>query len=176
MSFSSEPLAVLAATVISGFALAACGETQTPQESAATTTTTAVADKQPAKAAASATGKTIKTGKTNYGRILQDGRGHTIYLFTKEQSKKSRCFGDCARAWPPVYTKGKPQAGGGGVKQSRLGTVKHGNKTQATYNGHPLYYYVDEDEPNEILCQAVFEFGGYWYIVNKNGNAITAKG
>ena len=25
---------------------------------------------------------------------------------------------------------------------------------------------------NEVLCQAVFEFGGIWYVVNSNGKAI----
>jgi predicted lipoprotein with Yx(FWY)xxD motif len=121
------------------------------------------------------TGIKIKTGRTSYGRILQDGRGHTIYLFTREQSKKPRCFDQCADAWPPVYTKGTPRASGG-VKQSKLGTTRRGKRLQATYNGHPLYYYVDEDEPGEVLCQAVYEFGGIWYVINKNGNAITAKG
>ena len=57
--------------------------------------------------------------------------------------------------------------------QSKLGTMRRrGGKTQVTYNGHPLYYYVDEDEANEVLCQNVYEFGGKWYVVNRHGNAI----
>ena len=120
-----------------------------------------------------ATGAIVKIGKTSYGSILQDKRGRTLYLFTKEQGSKSKCYGDCARAWPPLITKGTPQAGKG-AKASKLGTTKRKNgKLQVTYNGHPLYFYVDEDEPNEVLCQAVSEFGGIWYVVNKNGDAIT---
>ena len=42
-----------------------------------------------------------------------------------------------------------------------------------TYNGHPLYYYVDENEPDLVLCQAVEEFGGIWYVMNGRGDAIT---
>ena len=41
-----------------------------------------------------------------------------------------------------------------------------------TYNGHPLYYYVGEDEPGEILCQNVEEFGGLWLVVSPAGSAI----
>ena len=121
----------------------------------------------------SASGKKLKIGSTEFGKILQDSRGRTLYLFTKESGKKSECYGDCARAWPPLITKGKPRAGNG-VKQSLLGTTKRRDgKTQVTYNGHPLYYYVDEDEPNEVLCQAVPEFGGIWYVVDSRGRAIT---
>ncbi len=54
-------------------------------------------------------------------------------------------------------------------------TKRRGGKLQVTYNGHPLYYYVDEDEPNEVLCQAVEEFGGIWYVVDRKGNAVTSK-
>lgn len=124
-------------------------------------------------AAASGSGKVVKLGNTSFGRILQDSRGRTLYLFTKEKGKgKSKCYGDCARAWPPLITKGEPRARGG-AKQSELGTTKRRDgKLQVTYNGHPLYYYVDEDEPNEVLCQAVDEFGGIWYVVDKNGKAI----
>ena len=118
-------------------------------------------------------GKTVKVMNSRYGRILVDGRGHTLYLFTRDQKKnRSRCYGGCADAWPPFYTEGKPRAGSG-AQARRLGTTRRRNgKTQVTYNGHPLYYYVDEDEPGEILCQNVEEFGGLWLVVSPPGNAV----
>lgn len=157
------------------FVASACSQSDPAPVSVTVSTALTAQAATPSTPAASA-GKRIKTGRTSYGTILQDSRGRSIYLFTKEKSVKSRCFGACSTAWPPVYTSGSPVADGGGVKQSKLGTTKHGKKTQATYNGHPLYYYYEEDEPNEVLCQAVFKYGGYWYVINKNGNAITAKG
>jgi predicted lipoprotein with Yx(FWY)xxD motif len=118
-------------------------------------------------------GKRVKTGKTRYGTILQDSKGRTLYLFTRDRGKWSNCYGECARVWPPLMTSGSPVALKG-AKQSELGTTKRrSGKSQVTYNGHPLYYYVGEDEPNEVLCQAVYEFDGWWYVVNKDGKAIT---
>ncbi len=118
-------------------------------------------------------GKRVKTGKTRFGTILQDSRGRSLYLFTKERSKYSNCYGECAKEWPPLLTTSDPVAIGG-AKQSELGTTRRrGGKTQVTYNGHPLYYFVAEDEANEVLCQNVYEFGGKWYVVNRNGDAIT---
>ncbi len=146
--------------------------------------TSAASSPQPDSAAAAsadrhqavaAGGKRVRLGSTRYGKILQDSRGRTLYLFTRDKRKKSRCYGDCARAWPPLVTKGRPVAIRG-VRQSKLGTVRRGGgKRQVTYNGHPLYYYVDEDEPNEVLCQAVTEFGGVWYVVNRAGKAIRKR-
>lgn len=166
---------------VAALALAGCGESTSDSASATTEPTPEVKSEPTAmasekKQASAAGGKRVQTGSTRYGKILQDSRGRTLYLFTADKGKKkSRCYGDCAVAWPPMITRGKPVAIKG-AKQSELGTTKRrGGKTQVTYNGHPLYYYVDEDEPGEVLCQAVYEFGGIWYVVNRNGKAITRK-
>jgi predicted lipoprotein with Yx(FWY)xxD motif len=117
------------------------------------------------------TGKRVTLHKSDYGKILADGRGRALYLFTRD-GDKSRCNGDCADAWPPFLTKGAPRAGDR-VKQKLLGTVKRSDgKKQVTYNGHPLYYYVGDDEPGEVLCQAVLEYGGYWYVVKRSGEPV----
>lgn len=117
-------------------------------------------------------GKKVKAVRSAYGTVIADGRGEAFYLFDKETSKRSRCYGACARAWPPVITKGKPRAGRG-VKARLLGTTRRKNgKLQVTYKGHPLYYYVD-DSPGQILCQNVEEFGGLWLVVKPSGNPVT---
>src|SRR3712207_1923079 len=116
-------------------------------------------------------GKRVTLQKSDYGRIIADGRGRALYLFTRDDGK-SRCYGDCADAWPPLITKGAPRAGDR-VKKRLLGTVKRRDgHRQVTYNGHPLYYYVGDSAPGEVLCQAVFEFGGWWYVVRRSGEAV----
>lgn len=144
-------------------AMKADGEAMKKEASAGTTTT--VANR-------SSRGRTIKAVGSEFGSVVADGRGEAFYLFDKEQGKRSQCYGACARAWPPVLTKGKPRAGKG-VKAGLLGTTKRKNgKLQVTYKGQPLYYYVD-DEPGLILCQNVDEFGGLWLVVKPNGNPVT---
>ena len=118
------------------------------------------------------TGKAIKVVDSDYGRVVADGKGEAFYLFDLEKGKKSRCYGACAKAWPPAITRGKPRARGG-AKAGLLGTTRRKNgKLQVTYRGHPLYYYVD-DAPGLILCQDVFEYGGLWLVVKPNGNPVT---
>src|SRR5687768_16727085 len=111
---------------------------------------------EPAKSAAKR-GTTIKVEKTDYGRALVNGAGKVVYLFDLEDSSVPECYGDCAHAWPPVITKGKPVAGDG-IKAGKLGMTKRSDgRTQVTYAGHPVYYYV-HDTPDEIRCQSVVEF------------------
>ncbi len=116
-------------------------------------------------------GKRVKAVGSSYGRVIADGRGEAFYLFAKERGRSSRCYGACARAWPPVLTRGRPRAGKG-AKAKLLGTTRRRNgKLQVTYAGHPLYYYV-HDSPGNILCQDVVEFGGRWLVVRPSGRAV----
>jgi predicted lipoprotein with Yx(FWY)xxD motif len=110
---------------------------------------------------------------SDYGRILADKRGRALYLFTADAGKASRCSGDCAAAWPPWIVKRRPRAAPG-VKGALIGTTRRDDdgRLQATYRGHPLYYYVGDHAPGEVRCQAVFEFGGYWYVVRSSGKAV----
>ena len=124
-----------------------------------------------AVAPATADAGTVKISHSRYGDILVDGKGRTLYLFTKERTSKPRCYGDCARAWPPFFAKGAPQAGKG-TDPRQLGTTKRRNgRRQMTYGGHPLYYYVADRKAGQITCQDVTEFGGTWLLVSKPGDA-----
>jgi predicted lipoprotein with Yx(FWY)xxD motif len=110
--------------------------------------------------------------RTEYGRVLVDGRGRALYLFTRDRTAASRCYGACAHNWPPFLTAGKPVAGAH-TRADLLGRTRRGSRShQVTYRGHPLYYYVGDRHPGEVLCQDVEEFGGRWFVVTRNGNAV----
>ena len=167
-------IVVLAATLAVG-----CGDDRDEPEQAARVAVTSTATAEPRSADADATparkhrkrGTTIKAIDSQFGTILGDGRGQAVYLFDKEQSRRSECYGDCARAWPPVFAKGRPFAGQG-TRKRLLGTTRRRNgKRQVTYDGHPLYYYVD-DAPGRVLCHDVFEFGGRWLVARPDGTPV----
>lgn len=141
-------------------------------EAAATNASDLAREEKQTSAGSSAKGASVRVMKSRYGRMLFDGSGRALYLFTRERSSRSRCYGDCARAWPPFFTKGKPRARSG-VKSSLLGTTRRRDgKMQVTYGGHPLYYYVTDRKPGQVTCQDVVEFGGTWLVVSPSGRAI----
>jgi predicted lipoprotein with Yx(FWY)xxD motif len=114
----------------------------------------------------------VAAAHSQYGTILFDGRGFVLYAFTKDTGGRSACTGACAKAWPPYIVTGKPLAGRG-VDAGRLGTVRRSDGSrQATYAGRPLYYYISDRKPGQILCQNVSEFGGLWLVVRPNGTVV----
>jgi predicted lipoprotein with Yx(FWY)xxD motif len=124
------------------------------------------------RASASAKRAKLTLIDTEYGEILADRQGYALYLFTKEEGRKSRCYGRCAEAWPPLKTTRKARAGGG-LDPELLGkTERRNGRKQVTYNGHPLYYYVGDREPEEVFCQDVHEFGGRWYVLTADGEPV----
>ena len=117
-------------------------------------------------------GEKLTVVRSQFGRILADGRGQAVYVFDRETSSKAACYGACAKAWPPVLTRGRPVAGKG-VRAGRVGTTRRrGGKRQLTMDGRPLYYYVD-DAPGRVLCHNVEEFGGLWLVVGPTSASVS---
>jgi predicted lipoprotein with Yx(FWY)xxD motif len=122
-----------------------------------------------AAAAKPARGPRVTLRDSQFGPVLFDGRNRALYLFTRDPRRKTRCYGDCAVAWPPFYAKGRPRAGRG-VDRDLLGTIeRRDGRRQVTYKGQALYFYVD-DPRGQVLCNDIVEFGGTWYAVDSKGN------
>jgi len=113
---------------------------------------------------------TLTVRSSPFGSILFDGRGRALYAFTRDRrGGGSRCYGACAQKWP-VYFAGGRLVAGKGVKRSLLGTIRRRDgRRQITYNGRPLYHYVGDKSPGQVLCQNVDEFGGTWLVVRPSG-------
>src|SRR5207247_7659017 len=95
-----------------------------------------------------------------------------LYAFTRDRAGHSRCNGACAARWPPYLVARTPRAGRS-VTASLIGTVvRSGGGLQATYAGKPLYRYVGDRRPLQVLCQNISEFGGLWLVVQPNGTLV----
>lgn len=123
-------------------------------------------------AAAYAESETVATmTKAPYGAYLTADEGHALYMFTADHNGMSACEGACAKAWPPVLTSGKPEAGPG-INASLLGTLKRDDGMQVTYDGKPLYYFVGDKGAGTTAGQDIKHFGGSWYLVSPSGAKI----
>ncbi|MFK4226479.1 hypothetical protein [Streptomyces sp. NPDC019890] len=111
---------------------------------------------------------TVKIADSKLGNILVDGSGRTLYLFTMDGHNKSsmKCDAACLKLWPPL--EGKPKAGHG-VDAKLINTTDAGGKPQATYGGHPLYYYAKDKASGDVKGQGI---GKVWYVVDAHGKAV----
>jgi predicted lipoprotein with Yx(FWY)xxD motif len=122
---------------------------------------------EPTSTRGRARGPLVKLRDSQFGPVLFNGRDQAAYTYTRDE-RRSRCYGDCAKAWPPFYARAKPRAGRG-VKRALIGTVRRrGGRRQVTYAGQPLYFY-EHDPKGEVLCNDIVEFGGTWYAVTAEG-------
>jgi predicted lipoprotein with Yx(FWY)xxD motif len=126
------------------------------------------------RAAKKSASPTLKVRSSPYGKILETGKGDTVYLWVKDKPNKSACSGPCLGVWPFVKVSGKPVAGPG-VNKKLLGTIKVNGGYEVTYAKHPLYLFVSDVKPGQITGQGNTSFGGPWWLVSPSGSAITKK-
>jgi predicted lipoprotein with Yx(FWY)xxD motif len=119
---------------------------------------------------------TISVRANTLGQILVDGNGKTLYLFEADTSAASTCSGACGQAWLPVTTNAGPKAASS-ASSSLLGTTTRSDgTTQVTYNGHPLYRFVNDTKPGDAIGEGSTAFGAGWDVVSPAGDKIEKAG
>ena len=128
----------------------------------------------PVAAQAAKTPPTLMVRSSSWGKILETGKGQTVYLWAKDKKNKVTCSGPCLKVWPLVTVSGKPRAGSG-VNAKLLGTLKVKGATEVTYDGHPLYLFISDTKAGVISGEGNTSFGAPWWLVSPSGSAITKK-
>ena len=72
--------------------------------------------------------------------------GMTVYIYTKDRPNESVCYDTCAMDWPPLLVTRTPTVTAALPGRLKTTVRKDGTK-QLTYNGQPLYLYI-EDPPH----------------------------
>jgi predicted lipoprotein with Yx(FWY)xxD motif len=130
----------------------------------------------PTGAGTTATRAVVKTAfnKKLKKRIVVDGNGRTLYMFTADTNGTPTCTPtgvgpQCVQQWPPLKSRRKPRAGTG-IVASKLRVVKRSDGIwQAVYNHHPLYRYSGDSKPGDVGGQKFF---GSWYVLSPKGIPI----
>lgn len=111
---------------------------------------------------AAASGTTLKTAKIGGVTVLTNVKGFTLYWFVPDTSTTSKCYGQCAKFWPPVPA---PATAGPGVIGKINKITRSDGSTQATFNGHPLYTYKGDTAPGQAKGNGLNISGGVWHEV-----------
>lgn len=169
----STGLAVIALSAV----LSACGGgAATTPSTSAPASSSAASSAPPSSSSATPSGQAaaadLKTASSSAGQIVVDGKGMSVYIFTKDtkNSGKSACTGGCAATWPAVTTTSdSPKVDG---VTGTVGTMTTADgKKQVTLNGMPVYHYAQDKAPGDVKGQGV---NSVWYLVSPSGDMITS--
>jgi predicted lipoprotein with Yx(FWY)xxD motif len=118
---------------------------------------------------------TVGVASTGLGNVLVDRQGRTLYLFGRDSGTMSACTGACAVNWPPLRIRGTPLVGTG-AKATDVGrTARPDGISQLTYNGHPLYTFVNDKKAGDTNGEGLNAFGGSWFAVSPAGAKVAPR-
>jgi predicted lipoprotein with Yx(FWY)xxD motif len=165
---TARPTAILILSLV----LAACSETpaaSSAEETVTPTPSAAASESAAPSESAEASGEAaVITAESDFGSILTDAEGLTIYFFANDTEGTSNCEGDCLANWPPVEAEDSPTAGEGVTAE--LGTIERSDGTrQLTVNGFPAYYFANDAAAGDVNGQGV---GGVWWVFGADGEHI----
>jgi predicted lipoprotein with Yx(FWY)xxD motif len=110
--------------------------------------------------------------KADIGDYLVDGKGMTLYYFTKDTAGKSNATAPVIANWPIFYTASIVVPSN--LKASDFGTITGFNgQMQTTYKGWPLYYYIKDQAAGDTNGQGV---NGVWYVINPGSVPLPPSG
>jgi len=110
------------------------------------------------------------TVKLSTGNYIVDGKGNTLYLYTKDLMGDSKCIGGCLNNWPVFYQENITAASG--LSSSDFGTIKRDDgQKQTTYKGWPLYYFSSDANPGDIKGEGVNKV---WFIARPDYTVFIA--
>ena len=97
-----------------------------------------------------------------FGDFLVGPDGMTLYIFTNDQPGVTNCYDQCAVNWPPLMlAEGQALTGGAGVIGELGTTERTDGGSQVTYNGWPLYYWVQDSAPGDTTGHLVNDV---WFV------------
>jgi predicted lipoprotein with Yx(FWY)xxD motif len=97
------------------------------------------------------------------GKYLAGANGMTLYVFSPDTTpNKSTCTGACATNWPPLTVAAGGTAPTATGATGTLATfARDDGTTQVSYNGKPLYYFVNDKAAGDTNGQGV---AGKWTV------------
>ena len=99
----------------------------------------------------------IRTSATA-GTYLAATNGMTLYTYSKDTAGTSNCTGICATFWPPYTVTASQTLIAGSDINGALGTIARGSNLQLTYNGLPLYFWLQDNKPGDVTGNNVNGF------------------
>jgi predicted lipoprotein with Yx(FWY)xxD motif len=181
MSLDLRRSLLLPSVVAMGAIVAACssggGATTAPSVAApsvapSSAAPASVAPSESAAASPAAGAVSLALADSTLGKVIVDGAGKTLYMFTPDEGGTPTCYDQCAANWPALTADDVAQVSvGAGLDSSKLSVVDRtdGGK-QVKYGEYPLYYFAKDAAAGDVNGQGAGD--GKWWVVGADGEPI----
>ena len=113
----------------------------------------------------------LLSSNANFGSILTDSLGKSLYFFSIDADGNSGCSGGCVTNWPIFYEENLSLANG--LDDSDFATItRTDGQKQTTYKGWPLYYFAGDSKAGEVNGDKV---GDVWFVAKPDYTVMVAK-
>ena len=124
---------------------------------------------KPVASMAAAGAVTVNLGNATPGKVLVDGKGMTLYVFTADSGGASACYDACAAKWPPLAASAAPTLGPGLDAEDFTTAARTDGTSQLSFYGMPLYFFAGDKAPGDVNGQGL---GGKWFVVTADGKPV----
>lgn len=102
-----------------------------------------------------------------FGSVLTDANGMTLYVFANDEPGWSNCVGDCANVWPPMtVTSADAVFAPDSIAGTLATSARADGSFHVTYNDQPVYYFTGDQAPGETNGQGLGD--GAWSVAIVN--------
>jgi predicted lipoprotein with Yx(FWY)xxD motif len=108
---------------------------------------------------------------SQFGSVITDNSGNTLYFFSPDANGNSSCTGGCLAAWPAAYI-ANPTFGTGLTASDFATITRSDGAKQTTYKGWPLYRFSGDAAAGDIKGDGV---DGIWFVAKPDYSVMMAK-
>ncbi len=107
----------------------------------------------------------------NFGNVLTNSDGFTLYFFSPDSKGTSNCNGGCTDAWPIFFT--DELTLDNGLNASDFSTItRDDGSQQTTFKGWPLYLFANDAAAGAINGDGA---GDVWYVAKPDYTVMMAS-
>ncbi|MDB2606224.1 hypothetical protein N9Y48_00450 [Zobellia sp.] len=107
----------------------------------------------------------------NFGTVMTNSEGFTLYFFAPDSKGDSNCLGGCATTWPPFHS--NDLSLDDGLDANYFGSITRSDGTeQTTYKGWPLYLFSNDASPGDINGDGS---GGVWFVAKPDYSVMLTR-
>lgn len=111
------------------------------------------------------------TANAQFGAVLTDKNGKTLYFFSEDANGNSLCYGNCALNWFAFYKENPTLADG--LNPADFGTItRQDGAKQTTYKGWPLYYFKNDAKEGDVNGD---NFNNVWFVAKPDYSIMLAN-